>query len=66
MDRCLARQKRHLDDLWRLHTAPDGKRYYLPLQYVVLYLYVRQDWLAQKNLPLPTTFDEFLDRGEGD
>ena len=25
-------------DLWRLHTAPDGKRYYMPLQYVVLYL----------------------------
>ncbi|MBV8915355.1 MAG: extracellular solute-binding protein, partial [Acetobacteraceae bacterium] len=31
------------DDLWRLHRAPDGKRYYLPLQYVVLYMYVRQD-----------------------
>src|SRR4051812_21819898 len=23
------------DDLWRLHQAPDGARYYLPLQYVV-------------------------------
>ena len=48
------------DDLWRLHRAPDGKRYYLPVQYVVLYLYVRQDWLAQKGLKLPGTFDEFL------
>ena len=38
------------EDLWRLHRASDGKRYYLPLQYVVLYLYVRQDWFAQKNL----------------
>jgi multiple sugar transport system substrate-binding protein len=48
------------DDLWKLHRAPDGKRYYLPVQYVVLYLYARQDWFAQKNFKLPTTFDEFL------
>ena len=47
-------------DLWRLHTAPDGKRYYMPLQYVVLYLYVRLDLLAKKNLQPPTNFDEFL------
>jgi multiple sugar transport system substrate-binding protein len=52
------------NDLWRLHRAPDGKRYYLPLQYVVLYLYVRQDWFAQKNLPLPTDFDTFLNAAE--
>jgi multiple sugar transport system substrate-binding protein len=48
------------DDLWKLHLAPDGKRYYLPLQYVVLYMYVRQDWFAQQKLPMPTTFDAFL------
>jgi multiple sugar transport system substrate-binding protein len=48
------------EDLWRLHRAPDGKRYYLPVQYVVLYLYVRQDWFAQKNLKLPTNFDDFI------
>lgn len=48
------------DDLWTLHRAPDGKRYYVPLQYVILYLYVRQDWFAQKNLPMPTSFDAFL------
>jgi multiple sugar transport system substrate-binding protein len=48
------------DDLWRLHTAPDGKRYYMPLQYVVLYLYVRLDLLAKQNLKPPTNFDEFL------
>jgi multiple sugar transport system substrate-binding protein len=47
-------------DLWRLHTAPDGKRYYMPLQYVVLYLYVRLDLLAKHNLAPPATFDEFL------
>jgi multiple sugar transport system substrate-binding protein len=48
------------DDLWRLHTAPDGKRYYMPLQYVVLYLYVRLDLLAKQNLKPPASFDEFL------
>jgi len=48
------------DDLWRLHTAPDGKRYYMPLQYVILYLYVRLDLLAKQNLKAPTNFDEFL------
>ncbi len=48
------------DDLWKLHMAPNGKRYYLPLQYVVLYLYLRPDWFAQKGLPLPTSFDRFL------
>ena len=48
------------DDIWKLTRAPDGKLYYLPLQYVVLYLYLRQDWLAQKNLASPTTFDTFL------
>ncbi len=48
------------EDLWRLHTAPDGKRYYMPLQYVVLYLYVRLDLLAKHNLQPPANFDEFL------
>ena len=48
------------EDFWRLHRGPDGKRYYLPLQYVVLYLYVRQDWCAQNNLTPPATLDEFL------
>lgn len=48
------------DDMWRLHIAPDGKRYYLPLMYVILYLYVRLDLLAKQNLKPPTNFDEFL------
>ena len=47
-------------DLWRLHTAPDGKRYYMPLQYVVLYLYVRLDLLAKVGLKAPTNFEDFL------
>jgi multiple sugar transport system substrate-binding protein len=48
------------DELWALHRAPDGKRPYLPLQYVVLYLYVRQDWFAKAGLDSPTNFDKFL------
>ena len=48
------------EDLWRLHRGPDGKRYYVPLQYVVLYLYLRQDWLKEKSLAVPATFDQFL------
>ncbi len=48
------------DDLWKLHRAPDGKQYYLPLQYVVLYLYVRQDWFAAEEPAMPTSFDSFL------
>lgn len=52
------------DDLWKLHRAPDGKRYYLPLQYVVLYLYLRQDWFAKANLPMPTSFPAFLQAAE--
>jgi multiple sugar transport system substrate-binding protein len=47
------------EDLWRLHLAPDGHRYYLPLQYVVLYLYVRLDMLGKHNLQPPSNFDEF-------
>lgn len=48
------------DDLWSLHKAPDGKRYLVPLQLVMLFLYVRQDILAKQNLPLPKTWDDFL------
>jgi len=47
------------DDFWRLHRAPDGHRYYLPVQYVVLYLYCRQDWFAKAGLKLPTNFEDF-------
>ncbi|MDE2515285.1 MAG: sugar ABC transporter substrate-binding protein [Rhodospirillales bacterium] len=48
------------EDLWKLHRAPNGKQYYIPLQYVILYLYVRQDWMDKAKLPLPTNFGQFL------
>jgi multiple sugar transport system substrate-binding protein len=67
LDKYLAQWAPHADisdDLWKLHKAPDGKQYYLPLHYVVLYLYMRQDWFSQKKLPLPDTFDAFLKAAE--
>ncbi len=49
-----------LDDLWPKVKAQDGKTYYLPLQYVVSYLYIRKDLFDKYNLKIPTNRDEFL------
>jgi multiple sugar transport system substrate-binding protein len=48
-------------NLLEINKAADGKQYYLPLQYVVIYLYYRADLFAKANLPLPTTCEAFLD-----
>ena len=48
------------DTVWNLHKAGDGKSYYLPLQYVVLYLYYRADLFQQAGVQPPKTFPEFL------
>jgi multiple sugar transport system substrate-binding protein len=48
------------EDVWKLNRAPDGKQYYMPLHYVVIYLYYRQDLFQQAGLQPPKTFDEFL------
>jgi multiple sugar transport system substrate-binding protein len=48
------------DNLWTLHRASNGKQFYLPLHYVVLYLYYRTDMLQAAGLQPPKTFDEFL------
>ncbi|GLK85650.1 ABC transporter substrate-binding protein [Ancylobacter defluvii] len=50
-----------LDNLLELNKGPDGKQYYLPIQYVVLYLYYRTDLLAAAGLKPPTTCEEFRD-----
>jgi multiple sugar transport system substrate-binding protein len=42
-----------------LTTGPDGKQYYLPVQYVVLYLYYRADMFDELGLEVPTTCDAF-------
>jgi len=46
--------------IWKLHVAADGKHYYLPLQYVATYLYLREDWFQKEGLQTPKTLDEFL------
>jgi multiple sugar transport system substrate-binding protein len=48
------------DDVWKINRAPDGKQYYMPLHYVVIYLYYRQDLFQQAGLQPPRTYDEFL------
>ena len=48
------------DNVWKINRGADGKQYYLPLQYVVIYLYYRQDLFQQAGLQPPKTFDEFL------
>lgn len=47
------------DNLFNLTAASDGTHYYLPVQYVVLYLYYRADMFAELGLTPPTTCDEF-------
>lgn len=49
------------DNLFDLTRADDGETYYLPVQYVVLYLYYRPDMLAELGLDVPTTCEEFRD-----
>ena len=48
-----------LDNLLDLNKGPDGKQYYLPIQYVVLYLYYRADLFKAAGLEPPKTCDEF-------
>lgn len=48
------------DNVWALNKAKDGKAYYLPLHYVVLYLYYRQDLFDAAGLKPPLTPSHFL------
>ncbi|MBN9063502.1 MAG: sugar ABC transporter substrate-binding protein [Rhizobiales bacterium] len=47
------------DNIWKINRGADGKQYYLPLQYVVIYLYYRADMFQQAGLQPPKTFEEF-------
>jgi len=49
-----------LDNLLNLNKGPDSKQYYLPIQYVVLYLYYRPDLFKAAGLEPPKTCEEFL------
>lgn len=46
-------------NLLNITKGPDGKQYYLPLQYVVVYLYYRADLFAAAKLTPPKTCEEF-------
>jgi multiple sugar transport system substrate-binding protein len=48
-----------LDNLLNLTKASDGKQYYLPIQYVVLYLYYRTDLFEKAGLKPPATCEDF-------
>ncbi|HXP96314.1 MAG TPA: sugar ABC transporter substrate-binding protein [Telmatospirillum sp.] len=48
-------------NLLDISKASDGNQYYLPLQYVVVYLYYRADLFAAAKLNPPATCEEFLD-----
>lgn len=48
------------DSIWSVNKAADGKQYYLPVQYVVLYLYYRADLFQAAGLQPPKSFDDFL------
>lgn len=49
------------NNLLEINKAADGQYYYLPLQYVAIYLYYRADLFAKYNLKPPATCEEFLD-----
>lgn len=48
-----------LDTLLELNAGPDGEQYYLPIQYVVLYLYYRPDLFEAAGVKPPETCEEF-------
>lgn len=50
-----------LDGILKINAGPDGKQYYLPVQYVVLYLYYRTDMFDELGLTPPKTCEEFRD-----
>jgi len=49
------------NNLLEINKGGDGKQYYLPLQYVVVYLYYRADLFANAKLNPPATCEDFLE-----
>jgi ABC-type glycerol-3-phosphate transport system substrate-binding protein len=43
----------------------EGKRYRVPHEFAVGYFWYRKDWFDQKNIKVPTTWDEFVQVGKG-
>ena len=49
------------DNLLAINKGHNGKQYYLPLQYVVIYLYYRTDLFQKAGLQPPATCEAFVD-----
>ena len=49
------------DNLLNINKGHDGKQYYLPLQYVVIYLYYRTDLFTKAGVQPPATCEQFVD-----
>lgn len=49
------------NNLLDINKASDGEYYYMPLQYVAIYLYYRTDLFAKYNLKPPATCEDFLE-----
>lgn len=49
------------DNLLEINKGHDGKQYYLPLQYVVIYLYYRADLFQKAGLQPPATCEAFVE-----
>ncbi|MFC6487808.1 ABC transporter substrate-binding protein [Nitratireductor sp. GCM10026969] len=49
-----------LDNILEINAGPDDNQYYLPVQYVVLYLYYRADMFEEASLAPPETCEDFL------
>jgi multiple sugar transport system substrate-binding protein len=48
------------NNLLKINGFSDGKQYYLPLQYVAIYLYYRTDLFEKAGLKPPATCQDFL------
>ncbi|WP_366657867.1 sugar ABC transporter substrate-binding protein [Fodinicurvata sp. EGI_FJ10296] len=53
-----------LPNMLDINAGPDGNQYYLPVQYVVLYLYYRTDLFEEAGLDAPATCDDFLNAAQ--
>jgi multiple sugar transport system substrate-binding protein len=49
------------DNLLAINKGHDGKQYYLPLQYVVIYLYYRADLFQKAGLQPPASCEAFVE-----
>lgn len=49
------------DSIWNINKGMNGSQYYLPLHYVILFLYYRADRFDEIKMVPPKSFDDFLE-----